>query len=136
MARMNSAVVLLACALAASAGPFAQALHVHHHQTGKAPTAPGLALRGGSAPGEFGAPGTPRAGTPARQDSSDISGRDVSGLTGSMSLERLGNSASISQLELGAFGMRRVPKTMELLQFMVILQTVSMPWVSQVRTFR
>mmetsp|Transcript_42090 Transcript_42090/g.99219 ORF Transcript_42090/g.99219 Transcript_42090/m.99219 type:complete len:621 (-) Transcript_42090:39-1901(-) len=119
MARMNSAVVLLACALAASAGPFAQALHVHHHQTGKAPTAPGLALRGGSAPGEFGAPGTPRAGTPARQDSSDISGRDVSGLTGSMSLERLGNSASISQLELGAFGMRRVPKTMELLQFMV-----------------
>ena len=118
MVSMGRAFVLLACALAVS-GPFAQALHVQHHQIGKAPPAPGLALRGGSAPGDSNTPGSPRAGTPVRQDSSEMSGQDQSQLSGSLSLERLGNSASISQLELGAFGMRRVPKTMELLQFMV-----------------
>ena len=118
MVSMGRAFVLLACALAVF-GPFAQALHVQNHRIGKAPPAPGLALRGGSAPGDFNTPGSPRADTPVRQDSSEMSGQDQSQLSGSLSLERLGNSASISQLELGAFGMRRVPKTMELLQFMV-----------------
>jgi len=119
---------LVACVLLAWV-PAVQGLHLPG-QNAPCPRAAGLSLRGGCA--SSGAPSIPQGslpGAPTRQDSSDImsdmpSDRDLSS---SVSLERLGSSASISQLEMGTFGMRRVPKTMELLQFMVrpVLNSIS-----------
>jgi len=74
----------------------------------------GRTLRGG-APSS-----SPNRGVgPARQESSDFDSSQLQSSSTFAAFERLGSSATMSQLELGAFGVRRVPKTMELLRFMV-----------------